>query len=43
MVADPRARYLGATLGMRTLMPADGARLGEVRFQEWLNQPVLQR
>ena len=43
VVADPRARYFGATLGMRTLMPADGARLGEVRFQEWLNQPVLQR
>ena len=43
VVADPRARYFGAPLGTRTLMPADGARLGEVRFQEWLNQPVLQR
>src|SRR5687768_5685563 len=43
VVSDPRARYFGATLGVRTLMPADGARLGEVRFQEWLNQPALQR
>jgi uncharacterized protein YbjT (DUF2867 family) len=43
VVSDPRARYFGAILGERTLMPADGARLGEMRFQEWLNQPVLQR
>ena len=32
----------GAMLGERTLVPADGARLGEIRFQEWLGQPVLQ-
>jgi uncharacterized protein YbjT (DUF2867 family) len=43
VVSDPRARYFGAILGARTLMPDDGARLGEVRFQEWLHQPVLQR
>jgi hypothetical protein len=43
VIADPRAPYFGATLGMRTLMPADSARLGEVRFHEWLNQLVLQR
>jgi uncharacterized protein YbjT (DUF2867 family) len=42
VVSDPRSRYFGAILGERTLVPADGARLGEVRFQEWLNQPVLQ-
>jgi uncharacterized protein YbjT (DUF2867 family) len=41
VVADPRSRYFGAVLGVRTLVPADGARLGEVRFQEWLGQPVL--
>jgi uncharacterized protein YbjT (DUF2867 family) len=39
---DPGARYFGAILGERTLVPADGARLGEVRFEEWLGQPVLQ-
>jgi uncharacterized protein YbjT (DUF2867 family) len=38
VVSDPGARYFGAILGARTLMPADGAQLGEVRFQEWLNQ-----
>ena len=36
----PRSRYFGALLGERTLMPGDGARLGDVRFQEWLNQGV---
>ena len=41
VVADPGARYFGAMLDSRTLMPADGARLGEVRFQEWLRQPVM--
>jgi uncharacterized protein YbjT (DUF2867 family) len=39
---DPSARYFGAILGERTLVPADGARLGEVRFEEWLSQPVPQ-
>jgi uncharacterized protein YbjT (DUF2867 family) len=28
-------------LGERSLIPADGARLGEIRFEEWLNPPVL--
>jgi uncharacterized protein YbjT (DUF2867 family) len=42
VVADPGTRYFGALLGERTLVPADGARLGEIRFQEWLGQPVLQ-
>jgi uncharacterized protein YbjT (DUF2867 family) len=38
VVADPSARYFGALLGVRTLVPAEGARLGEVHFQEWLGQ-----
>ena len=38
VVADPRARYFGAILGVRTLMPGDDARLGEVRFQDWLTE-----
>jgi len=41
VVVDPRARYFGAELGERALIPADGARLGEIRFEEWLNQAVL--
>jgi uncharacterized protein YbjT (DUF2867 family) len=43
VVVDPHARYFGAELGERSLIPADDARLGEIRFQEWLHQPVLQR
>jgi len=45
VVADPHARYFGAELDERALVPADPdrARLGEIRFQEWLAQPVLQR
>ena len=42
VVADPQSRYFGAMLSERTLVPADSARVGEIRFQEWLRQPVLQ-
>jgi uncharacterized protein YbjT (DUF2867 family) len=38
VVPDPRARYFGAMLGLRTLMPGGDARLGDVRFQDWLRQ-----
>jgi len=43
VVADSHARYFGAELAERSLIPADAARLGEISFQEWLGQPVLQR
>lgn len=43
VVADPHARYFGAELGERSLIPADAARLGEISLQEWLGQPVLQQ
>jgi uncharacterized protein YbjT (DUF2867 family) len=43
VVADPSARYFGATLTERTLVPDNDARLGEIRFEEWLRQPVAQR
>jgi uncharacterized protein YbjT (DUF2867 family) len=43
VVADPRSRYFDAMLSERTLVPAEGARLGEIRFQEWLGQPALQQ
>jgi uncharacterized protein YbjT (DUF2867 family) len=43
VVTDPHALYFGAMLSERTLVPADGARLGEMRFQEWLGQPALQQ
>jgi len=41
IVVDPHARYYGAELSERALVPAGDARLGEIRFEEWLNQPVL--
>ena len=43
VVADSRARYFGAELGERSLIPAGRAQLGEIRFQEWLNQPIAHR
>jgi uncharacterized protein YbjT (DUF2867 family) len=36
VVVDPYARYFGAELDERALVPAGDARLGEIRFQEWL-------
>ena len=41
VIADPHARYFGAELDEHSLIPAGDARLGEIRFEEWLNQPVL--
>jgi uncharacterized protein YbjT (DUF2867 family) len=41
VVADPRARYFGAELDERTLVPGADARLGEIRFEDWLRQPAL--
>jgi len=43
IVIDPHARYFGAELGERALVPGEGARLGEIRFEDWLAQPVPQR
>jgi len=43
LVADAHARYFGAELEDRSLVPAGDARLGEIRFEDWLNQPVPQR
>ena len=43
VVVDPHARYFGAELGERSLIPGDGAQLGDVRFQEWLGHPALQQ
>ncbi len=39
VVADPQALYFGARLDESTLVPAEGARLGETRFDDWLSQP----
>lgn len=36
VVSDPQARYFGALLSERTLVPDGRARLGDIRFDEWL-------
>ena len=40
VIADPHARYFGAELSERTLVPGDDAILGETRFEDWLSQPA---
>src|ERR1700732_4202134 len=39
VVADPKARYYGVEVSERTLLPGDGARLSETRFETWLTRP----
>jgi uncharacterized protein YbjT (DUF2867 family) len=43
VIADPDARYSGAKLSERTLVPGNNARLGETRFETWLTQSAAQR
>ena len=43
VVADPHARYFGAELSERSLIPWGDARLADIRFDEWLGQSVLQQ
>jgi uncharacterized protein YbjT (DUF2867 family) len=38
VLTDPQARYFGAILSERSLVPGDGAILGEIRFDDWLRQ-----
>ncbi|HXV70005.1 MAG TPA: SDR family oxidoreductase [Acidimicrobiia bacterium] len=41
VIADPKARYFGALLSERALVPDDGATLGEIRFGDWLVQTLV--
>ena len=38
VAADERALYFGAALNDRSLLPSDGARVGAIRFRNWLDQ-----
>ncbi len=38
VIADPNARYAGAKVSERTLLPGNNARLGATRFETWLTQ-----
>ncbi|HEV2499947.1 MAG TPA: SDR family oxidoreductase [Terriglobia bacterium] len=42
VISDLQARYYGIKVSERTLIPNDGARLGETRFETWLTQSVEQ-
>jgi uncharacterized protein YbjT (DUF2867 family)/nitrite reductase/ring-hydroxylating ferredoxin subunit len=41
VIADAHARYFGAELNERSLLPGDEAELGKIRFDEWLGQPAV--
>jgi uncharacterized protein YbjT (DUF2867 family) len=43
VVTDPHARYYGAALHACTLVPGDGALLGETHFADWLSQAAIQQ
>jgi uncharacterized protein YbjT (DUF2867 family) len=42
VVTDPNARYSGAKISEKTLVPGNNARLGETRFETWLDQSGAQ-
>jgi uncharacterized protein YbjT (DUF2867 family) len=41
VIADPRARYYGAQLEERTLVPGGNATIGETRFEDWLSRQFV--
>ena len=42
VITDPQARYYGVKVSESTLVPGDGARLGETTFENWLRQSASQ-
>jgi uncharacterized protein YbjT (DUF2867 family) len=40
VITDPNARYSGAKVDERTLVPGKDARLGETRFETWVTLPA---
>lgn len=40
VITDPEARYFGAVLQERTLLPGDGATIFTTHFEDWLTQSV---
>ena len=41
VIGDPDARYFGAKLGERTLLPGDDAILAETRFEDWFDGAAI--
>jgi uncharacterized protein YbjT (DUF2867 family) len=42
VVADVHARYYGGVLSDRSLTPGENARIGAIRFEDWLGQSTAQ-
>ena len=42
VISDSQARYFGARLDDRSLVPGDNAHLATTRFEDWLSQPRAQ-
>lgn len=42
VIADPNARYFGAEMKEKSLVPIGEAQLGEIRFADWINLPTSQ-
>ncbi len=42
VIADPNAKYFGTELSERSIVPDEGAQLGDTRFQDWLKEPTNQ-
>jgi uncharacterized protein YbjT (DUF2867 family) len=43
VTADRRARYFGAELDDRSLIPGDDARIAPTRFEDWLSQAMVRK
>jgi uncharacterized protein YbjT (DUF2867 family) len=43
VIADSHAAYFGSVPSELSLVPLDGAELGQIRYEDWLEQPVPQR
>lgn len=42
VITDPKARYYGIEVSERSLVPNDGAQLGQTRFEDWLRSAAKQ-
>lgn len=41
VIADPQASYFGAVPSEQSLVPLNGAQLGEIRFEDWLTHAPM--
>jgi uncharacterized protein YbjT (DUF2867 family) len=42
VIADPQASYFGSVPTENSLVPLNGAQLGKIRFEDWLNAATVQ-